>query len=107
MSGFTYSTLSITIPYYNFLIDHIEDIIDNKKKNNENNESDDNNENENNNENNELKQAAKVCKNKLLEYYNKTNNTYLIATILDPRLKLEYYQNNNWRNELIDNIKNK
>ncbi len=107
MSGFTYFTLFITIPYYNFLIDHIEDIIDNKKKNNENNESDDNNKNENNNENNELKQAAKVCKNKLLKYYNKTNNTYLIAIILDPRLKLKYYQNNNWENKLIDNIKNK
>ncbi len=107
MSGFTYSTLSIIISYYNFLINNIEDIIDNKKKNNENNESDDNNENENNNKNNELKQAAKVCKNKLLEYYNKINNIYLIATILDPKLKLEYYQNNNWRNELIDNIKNK
>ena len=107
MFKFTYFTLFIIISYYNFLINHIKDIIDNKKKNNENNESDDNNENENNNENNELKQAAKVCKNKLLEYYNKTNNTYWIATILDPRLKLEYYQNNNWRNELIDNIKNK
>ena len=38
--------------------------------------------------------AAKECKTKLLGYYNKTNNTCLIATVLDPQLKLRYCKDN-------------
>ncbi|CAG8458310.1 8694_t:CDS:2 [Diversispora eburnea] len=38
-----------------------------------------------------IKKAAEKSKEKLLEYYNKTNETYLIATILDPRFKILYY----------------
>jgi hypothetical protein len=40
----------------------------------------------------------------LLQYYNKTNKTYLVATVLDPRLKLQYYKDNNWEEDLLDNI---
>ena len=52
-----------------------------------------------------MKEAANKCKNKLLEYYNKTNDTYLIVTILDPRLKMEYFIDNDWDSELITQIK--
>jgi hypothetical protein len=105
MSGSTYPTLSITIPLYNVLIDHIEDIIDN------NNEVVDDEflENESNIEDEEkeekeiwsssIKEAAKMCKIKLLKYYNKTNDSYLISIVLDPRLKLEYFQINKWGKE--------
>jgi hypothetical protein len=86
MSGFTYSTISTVIPLYNCLIDHIEDTIDNI------------------NIIDSIIIAANKCKDKLLTYYNKTNDTYLFATILDPRLKLQYYKNNNWDNLLINNI---
>ena len=86
MSSFTYLTLSITIPLYNIHIDHIEDTIslDNIKP--------------------VIKEAAESCKNKLLEYYNKTNETYLIATILDPRFKMQYYKDNNWEEDMISDI---
>lgn len=86
MSSSTYSTLTTTIPLYNSLIDHIEDT-----------ESE-------TNIDPIIKEAAISCKEKLLEYYNKTNESYLIATILDPRLKLQYYKNNNWEEEIINDI---
>jgi hypothetical protein len=113
MSGSMYPTLSITIPLYNILIDHIEDIIDN------NNEIVDDEffENESNIEDEEkekkeiwslsIKEAAKMCKIKLLKYYNKTNDSYLISIILDPRLKLEYFQINKWGKELVNEIQQK
>ena len=44
----------------------------------------------------------KKCKRKLLEYYNKTNDSYLVSVILDPRLKLTYFQDNNWEDELVN-----
>ncbi len=125
MSGFTYPTLSTTVPLYNFLIDHTEDTIDNKKNKDEideidqmdetdeidqideTDEIDQINETDEVNENTILKKAAEKCKIKLLKYYNKTNSAYLIATILDPRLKLQYYEDHKWGKELIESIKNK
>ena len=115
MSGFTYPTISTTIPLYNHLIDHIEDII-------EDDESDDNisegepiaanTESESDTTKEEkwsllIKEASKKCKEKLLEYYNKTNDSYLISIILDPRLKLQYYQDHKWDEQLISEIQQK
>ena len=103
MSGYKYPTLSCTIPLYNSLIDHVKDTID---KNNINDNIDDNDDNTDDNDiKNIMKEAANKCKNKLLEYYNKTNDTYLIVTILDPRLKMEYFIDNDWDSELITQIK--
>jgi len=86
MSGFTYPTISTVIPLYNLLIDHIEDTIDNI------------------NTLPSIKLAAEKCKEKILEYYNKTNNIYLFATILDSRLKLQYFKGKEWGDELIKTI---
>ena len=108
MSSSSYPTLSTTIPLYNILIDHLEDIIGNNET-----EDDDNNnintENDNTEDDNEnekwsqlIKEAAKKCKRKLLEYYNKTNDLYLVSVILDLRLKLTYFQDNNWEDELVN-----
>ena len=109
MSGSFYPTLSMTVPLYNILIDHVEDVIN--EDNNTHEEDDENHSNEEDDENNSneegnwcqtIKEAAKKCKVKLLEYYNKTNDTYLISTILDPRLKLKYYKDHNWNDTLIN-----
>ena len=70
MSGSTYPTLSLAVPLFNSLLDHIE-----------NTESAYNSEQA-------IYKAAEKSKKKLLEYYNKTNDAYLVATILDPRLKM-------------------
>ena len=104
MSGSTYPTLSLTIPLFNILVDHVEDTIG------EINENDDNEDVEVNNEEKIMKlikNAAKSCREKLLKYYNKTNDTYLIGIILDPRLKMEYYKDHEWGDELTNNIKQK
>ena len=107
MSGCSYPTLSMTVPLYNILIDHVEDVIG--VENEEDQIDDENNSKEEEEEEEEkwsqvIKNAAKKSKVKLLEYYNKTGDIYLIATILDPRLKLQYYKDQKWDNELISNI---
>jgi hypothetical protein len=115
MSGFTYPTLSTTIPLYNILIDHVENVIgdDDEEINNDDvNENVDEYEENSGNENADewsqvIKDAAKMCKTKLLEYYNKTSDSYLISTILDPRLKLQYYKDNEWGDELINDVQQK
>jgi hypothetical protein len=88
MSGSTYPTLSTTVPLYNILIDHIEDTASLESAEQI------------------IITAAAICKEKLEEYYNKTNKTCLIATILDPRFKIQYYEDNNW-NELVSEIHEK
>ena len=103
MSGSFYPTLSMTISLYNILIDHVEDVI-NEDDNSYDKDDYDINNNEEEEWNSTIKEAAKKWKGKLLEYYNKTNNTYLISTILDPRLKLKYYKDNNWEDTLINTI---
>jgi hypothetical protein len=111
MSGSTYPTLSTTIPLYNILIDHMEDIISDELGDLiiESEELD--TETESNNTENQwsllIKESAKKCKTKLLEYYNKTNDSYLIAVILDPRLKVQYYQDHDWGETLINEIQKK
>ena len=88
MSGFKYSTLATTIPLYNELIDHTEEyeVIKESSKL-------------------FLVNTATICKTKLLEYYNKTNDAYLIATILDPRFKMKYYRD--WGTTLINEVQEK
>lgn len=77
IEGFKYPTLSSVIPLYNKLLDILEDHIKrglNKPK--------------------EILDAAKSAHEKLMKYYEKTTPVYLAATVLDPRLKLIYFQEN-------------
>jgi hypothetical protein len=92
MSGFKYSTLSATIPLYNELITHTEEYLELE---------------ESTVSNDFLKKTVEDCNRKLLEYYNKINNTCLIATILNPRFKMSYYEQNEWENKLINDVHNK
>lgn len=110
MSASTYPTFSVTIPLYNILIDHVEDIIDSNNEVNDDEFSEIESNIENEKKENwslSIKEAAKLCKIKLLKYYNKTNDSYLISVILDPRLKFEYFQTQKWGKELIDDIQKK
>ncbi|GES98467.1 zinc finger BED domain-containing protein RICESLEEPER 2-like [Rhizophagus clarus] len=81
MFGFKYSILFMMIPLYNELITHTEEYLETR---------------ESIIPNDFLKKAVKNCNKKLLEYYNKINNAYLIATILDSRFKMSYYKQNEW-----------
>jgi hypothetical protein len=123
MSSSSYPTLSFTIPLYNILIDHVEDTL--KNLNNENKKDDDNEEAEEEEETEEtesdvqtetekdekwnqlIKDASNKCRTKLLEYYNKTGDSYLISIILDPRLKLQYFQDHEWGETLINDAQQK
>lgn len=108
MSGSTYPTLSATIPLYNILIDHVENVIGDENEEVNEVESETSSRDEDADEwSQAIKEAAKKCKSKLLEYYIKTNDSHIISTILDPRLKLEYYKDNEWGDELINEIQRK
>ena len=112
MSSSSYPTLTVTIPLYNLLIDHIEDHIDSETSDKE--LDDDISEEESQETDNEreqineweklIKEASNKCRTKLLQYYNKTNDSYLIAIILDPRLKIQYFEDHKWEQALIDEI---
>lgn len=80
MSSSSYPTLSMVIPLYNALIDHTENYTCN-------------------NEDSFIKTVATKCRAKLLEYYNKTNDACIIVTILDPRLKMDYYNDETWNDD--------
>ena len=114
MFGSAYSTLSTTIPLYNILIDHLEDIINNNEIDDSEGSSTETESNTSENEKRKnkkwsqlIKETSKKCRDKLLEYYNKTNDSYLISIILDSRLKLQYYYDNEWGDQLINEIKEK
>ena len=111
MSSSSYPTLSITISLYNILIDHIEDHIS-EESNDEINEINEETESDVNSEKNDelnqlISEASVKCRTKLMEYYNKTNDSYLISIILDPRLKLKYFQDHEWDENLINEIQQK
>jgi hypothetical protein len=110
MSGSSYPTLSMFIPLYNALIDHMEDYMfededENENKNEDENEGDDENGSED--EESIIKKAAINSREKLLQYYNKTNDAYVIVTILDPRLKMEYYNDETWNDDQRKEIREK
>ena len=75
----TFPTISVVIPLFNYLITHI--VAWEKGFNIHLTETID---------------AAKVAQAKLLKYYHKTNEAYVVALILDPRLKIDCFQDNHW-----------
>ncbi|CAI2184205.1 19996_t:CDS:2, partial [Funneliformis geosporum] len=90
MSQSQYITLSSSIPIYNVLLDHLEKLLD-VKSNNYCHYS-------------EIRTAVKKGYEKLKKYYIKTDKSYVypVATILDPRIKLKYYQTQEWEQEYIN-----
>ena len=88
MSASSYSTLSMVIPLYNALIDHTEDYAFAD-------------------EDSFIKRVAIKSRDKLLNYYNKTNDACIIVTILDPRLKMDYYNDETWDDDQRKEIKEK
>lgn len=43
--------------------------------------------------NNVLKKAARLASEVMRKYYDKSTESYVVAVLLDPRFKLEYYRN--------------
>lgn len=80
LSGQNYPTLSIVVPVYNILLEHLETKCDNAPSASVYVESD------------YLQDAAKAAFAKLNKYYDISSELCTIATVLDPRLKLEFYK---------------
>jgi hypothetical protein len=81
----SYPTLAIAVPAYNFLIDKLEDYRDAPSSPGA------------------LKPAANAAIDKLKEYYQGAGTeVYAVATIMDPHFKLNYYHENEWEQEWID-----
>ncbi|CAB4377335.1 unnamed protein product [Rhizophagus irregularis] len=91
MSKSKFITLSSSILIYNVLLDHLENLLD---KNNKDHYC----------PIPELRSAIKKGYEKLQIYYSKTDESivYPIATILDPRIKLKYYKQQEWEEEYIN-----
>jgi hypothetical protein len=75
MSSGTYSTVYHIIPYFNIIMDHVEDAASSS--------------------NEELvpkmNKAVDAAMAKFIQYYSKTNNTTMLCTALDPRRKFNYF----------------
>ncbi|GBC14125.2 ribonuclease H-like protein [Rhizophagus irregularis DAOM 181602=DAOM 197198] len=100
-----YLTLSYTIPMYNFLLDKLEDEYDKRKesdKEEDEEEDDDDSDDDNESENDEILCALKQSIEKIKKYYTFTSGLiYTAATVLDPRIKLQYYKDNMWEESFI------
>ncbi|GET04628.1 putative AC9 transposase [Rhizophagus clarus] len=83
-------TLSSSIPVYNVLLDHLEKLLDKQHKEHCSIP--------------EIRTAIAKGYKKLKTYYAKTDEScvYPVATILDLRMKLKYYQQQQWEQEYID-----
>jgi len=91
MCGDLYPTFSRAIPEYNRLLNHIELYGELTKPLPSATEVD------------ILHQAAVASFGKLVDYYQKTSDSYTVATVLDPRLKLEFFEESQ-RNEIFDTV---
>lgn len=78
IDGFKHQTLSLVVPFYNYLLDFLEELVKNDRKSKE------------------IRTAAKKAFAKINKQYEKTTAVYLVATILDPRLKLQYFKSKGW-----------
>ncbi|GBB87371.1 hypothetical protein RclHR1_13820001 [Rhizophagus clarus] len=85
LSTAKYPMLSSSIPIYNYLMDRLEAYCENFDSSND------------------IVIAVKAGLKKLEFYYEKSDETtmYTIATVLDPRFKLGYYEDNKWKQSFI------
>ena len=72
--GEKYSTISLVVPMFNMLIDHLQDWMENETTAGE-----------------RLHNSTVAALEKINSYYNVTSDCYTICTVLDPRLGLNYY----------------
>lgn len=89
MSSGAYVTVFHVIPYFNLMIDHVEDRAstcgDGAVA--------------------RLKDAATSAREKLVQYYSKTNITTMLCTVLDPRRKFYYFKRKEFPEEEITETK--
>ena len=52
----------------------------------------------------ETRNASLQALEKLVKYYEKTTKINIIATVMDPRLKVDYFRRQGWSNALGGNL---
>src|SRR3954447_22369708 len=52
-----------------------------------------------------MRLATEKARKKLLKYYNKVTPIYCIVSALDPRINLEYFRNEEWDEQYINDWK--
>lgn len=75
MSASSYSTAFHIIPLFNIIIDHVEEADSGRGGGVAA----------------RIRMAAKSAREKLVQYYSKTNTTTMMCTALDPRRKFHYF----------------
>lgn len=100
-SGSSYPTLSSQLPYYQFLQNSLHELIA-RERDRENNQDPDS-------PGRKIWAAADDAYRKLNQYWVKTdsNTGQVIATILDPRMKLQLFRNLEWEPDWIQNAREK
>ena len=100
-SGSSYPTLSSQLPYYQYLQNSLHELIE-KERERENNIAPDT-------AAYKIWAAADDAYRKLNQYWVKTdsNTGQVIATILDPRMKLQLFRNLEWETTWIENARDK
>jgi len=74
MSAGDCNTVTHIIPLFNIVIDHVEDVSQIRGS-----------------DMNRLRSAAMAAREKMVQYYSKTNVTTMLCTALDPRKKFHYF----------------
>jgi hypothetical protein len=83
MSSSSISTVYNIIPLFNLIMDHVEDMA----------------------EADGLQSAAIAAREKLVQYYSRTNATTMLCTALDPRRKFQYFVKKGFPEEEINSTK--
>jgi len=91
MSGQSYPTISKVIPYFNVLMDHLDKYRFKFKHGKKFLPSC-------------IRDAAAKAYIKVKQYYNKTNPTQCLVTLLDPRCNVHYFKVQKFAPEILDPI---
>ncbi|RPB18424.1 hypothetical protein L211DRAFT_772044, partial [Terfezia boudieri ATCC MYA-4762] len=86
LSGCSYPTLSVQLPYFAVLASRLEQLVEDLRETDPDSD---------------LFQALTQAWIKLDQYHAQTASSQAIATILDPRYKLQTFRNLSWREEWI------
>jgi len=96
MSGQSYSTLSGVIILFNVIMDHLDayrneigeySTVSNPPAS--------------------LFIAARAAWDKIHKYYNKTNNTHTVVTLLDPRCNVDYFKDGGFNGTMLEEYKSR
>jgi Domain of unknown function (DUF4413) len=89
MSSSTKATVVHVIPLFNIILDHLEDTASRITERSEGWEA-------------RIRKAAEATREKVVQYYSKTNTTTMLCTVLDPRRKLRYFTRKGFSQDDID-----